>query len=438
MHLLSLNLPDLLIPLWRGTFECDKDDDKSTWTWASLADVQVWKAHGETVAASTVHIPGSFGRPPRNPAQKINSGYKAWEYHLYLYGLGPGLLREVLPDDYWRHFCKLVRAVRLISQHTISRFELLTAHRLFVEWIQGFEELYYQRRVNRIHFVRQSTHAPGHYAREVETKGPLICSSQWTMERTIGNLTEELRQHSDPYANLAERAIRRARINALKVMIPSLDPIPEKTAAPRWSLDIGGGYHLLPQHQRGRQEATQSETWAIREYLDEHAPNSPDYKYFTPGGLFKPSRWARLLLPNGQKCRSLFCGRERRSNARKARNVQVTVNGQIKFAAVQFFFELQFNLNTRPRPLALVSVYSPPDRELLEASSEALYSCKFLGDAALLVIEATAINQVVAMVPHKVGEDHCFFMFEQPGNDVTDMGGFLIADEDDEDDVHDT
>ncbi|KAH7917282.1 hypothetical protein BV22DRAFT_1135537 [Leucogyrophana mollusca] len=434
MHLLSLNLPDLLIPLWRGTFECDKDDDKTAWTWAGLANVDVWKAHGETVAAATAFIPGSFGRPPRNPAQKINSGYKAWEYHLYLYGLGPGLFRDVLPDPYWRNFCKLVRAVRLISQHSITRSELLAAHRLFVEWIHGFEELYYQRRIERIHFVRQSIHAPGHYGREVETKGPLICSSQWTMERTIGNLTEELRQHSNPFANLAERAIRRARINALKVMIPSLDSKSDVAIAPRWSLSIGNGYYLLPQHQRSRQEASRSETWAIRQYLDRHAPNSPDYQHISRHtGLFKPCRWARLLLPNGQKCRSLFCGRERRPNARKARNVQVTINGQIQFAVVLFFFELQLEVNTHPKALAIISVYSPPDRALLEASSGALYSCKYLGDAGLVVIEATMINQVVAMIPHKVGEDECFFMFEQPGNDVTDLGGFLIDNEDDED-----
>lgn len=36
MHLASLNLPDLLIPLWRGRFDCDVDDYVSTWDWAVL------------------------------------------------------------------------------------------------------------------------------------------------------------------------------------------------------------------------------------------------------------------------------------------------------------------------------------------------------------------------------------------------------------------
>ncbi|KAJ6528077.1 hypothetical protein B0H19DRAFT_1195027 [Mycena capillaripes] len=67
-------------------------------------------------------IPGSFDRPPRNPAEKINSGYKAWERLLYVYGAGPALLygnidriRDSLPthplEERLRdHRARLVRA----------------------------------------------------------------------------------------------------------------------------------------------------------------------------------------------------------------------------------------------------------------------------------------------------------------------------------------
>jgi hypothetical protein len=90
MHLESLNIPDLLIPLWRGTFDCDKTDNRSTWAWAVLHGNR-WEEHGRNVAAATPYLPGSFDRPPRNPAEKISSGYKAWEFFIYLYGLGPGV-----------------------------------------------------------------------------------------------------------------------------------------------------------------------------------------------------------------------------------------------------------------------------------------------------------------------------------------------------------
>jgi hypothetical protein len=59
MHLASLNLPDLLINLWCGTFDCDKTDDCSTWDWAVLRG-STWEEHGWQVAAATPYLPGSF------------------------------------------------------------------------------------------------------------------------------------------------------------------------------------------------------------------------------------------------------------------------------------------------------------------------------------------------------------------------------------------
>jgi len=89
MHLLFLNLGELLILLWRGTFWCDPTDDKVTWDWAKLTG-QTWTHHGKLVAGATKYFPSSYHRPPRNPAKKISSGYKATKYFLYLFGLGPG------------------------------------------------------------------------------------------------------------------------------------------------------------------------------------------------------------------------------------------------------------------------------------------------------------------------------------------------------------
>jgi hypothetical protein len=105
MHLPALNIPDLFIPLWRGTFECDKTDSKDNWPWAVLKG-ETWKTHGKMVADATPYIPGSFDRASRNPAEKINSGYKAWEFLLYFFGMGPCLFYRVLPDQFWQHYCK--------------------------------------------------------------------------------------------------------------------------------------------------------------------------------------------------------------------------------------------------------------------------------------------------------------------------------------------
>lgn len=144
MHLVAINLPEHLIGLWRGTLYCEETDNKSTWEWAVLKG-EVWKNHGQIVAQMTPYLPGSFDRPPRNPAEKISSGYKAWEYLLYVFALGPGIFRAVLPERYWTHFCKLVAGIRLLQQRRITSAQLRQAHKYLIEFVEEFEELYYQR-----------------------------------------------------------------------------------------------------------------------------------------------------------------------------------------------------------------------------------------------------------------------------------------------------
>lgn len=55
-----------------------------------------------------------------------------------------------------------------------------------------------------------------------------------------------------------------------------------------------------------------------------------------------------------------------------------------------------------------------------------MYSCQYCGEDSLRVVSVTAIQAVVAMVPHTIDEENCFFMFEQPGMDVVYRGGFLV------------
>ncbi len=157
---------------------------------------------------------------------------------------------EFYPTHSIFHFCGLVRAMRIILQHNIKHDDILTAHDLLVSFAHRFELLYYQRRTDRLHFVRQSIHALLHLAPEVFRIGPPICSSQWTMERTIGNLGQEIRQPSNPFANLSQRGLLRCQVNALTAMLPG--PLAAGTTnpdrgwqLPRGAIDLGNGYVLL-------------------------------------------------------------------------------------------------------------------------------------------------------------------------------------------------
>jgi hypothetical protein len=321
MHLPALNIPDLFLPLWRGTFECDKlsNDSKDNWEWKVLSDSTVWKTHGQMVANAKPYIPGSFDRPPRNPAEKINSGYKAWEFLLYFYGLGPALLFRILPDKYWVHYCKLVRGIRILLQEEIHPEELKEAHEKLIEFSDEFETLYVQRREDRIHFVRPCIHTLSHLAPETARVGPNIICSQWVMERHIGNLGEEIKQHSNVFANLAQRGLRRCKINALKAMIPNLEP-PENPV-PRGAKILSNGYILLRAMDNAARQVTLHETNAIKKYKEGLGDDS-DVPPIT--------KWARLKLPNGQIARSAWKETLKSlENLRTARNVQVGKYHQI-------------------------------------------------------------------------------------------------------------
>ena len=83
----------------------------------------------------------------------MNSGYKAWEYQQYLFSLGPTLFQSLLPEKYWLNYCKLVSRKRHLQWHLISRKELVQGHKILMEFVCKFEDLYYQRKASRIHFV---------------------------------------------------------------------------------------------------------------------------------------------------------------------------------------------------------------------------------------------------------------------------------------------
>ena len=242
MHIAALNAPDLILALFCGKIDCDQDDSKCDWDWAVLKG-RVWRKHSLEVAACTPFLPGSFDRPPRNPAKKISSRYKAWEYLLYIYGLGPALFYNMLPEKYWQHFCKLVFAIRIFYQRRITKNQLEAAHQAMIEYNDEFEAMYCQRMESRIHFVRPVLHTLLHFGLEVSRIGPGACYSQWTMERTIGNLFEEVKLKSNPFMNLSERGLHQCQVNTMISMVPDLDQ--EKNPLPRGSVDLGNSYVLL-------------------------------------------------------------------------------------------------------------------------------------------------------------------------------------------------
>ncbi|KAI0321479.1 hypothetical protein OF83DRAFT_296742 [Amylostereum chailletii] len=296
MHLVCLNQSDLMIGLWRGSLTCDPADIKDLWDWAVLRDKATWEAHGILVASATPFLPGSFDRPPRNPVIKLSSGYKAWEFLLYIFGMCPVILYGILLCKYWRNFCKLVVGIRILYAHAIRRVDLRMAQKLLLEFAREFELLYYQRKESRLHFCRQSIHQVAHMAPESGRVGPLGLVGQWVMERTIGDLGQEVKQPSNPYANLSQRGLQRAQVNALKSVMPDLEA--DKDALPRGSVDLGDKYVLLRPMDTVSREVPYTEADFINAYWVGAGGHG------APGGITHVRKWGRVRLANGQNARS--------------------------------------------------------------------------------------------------------------------------------------
>lgn len=399
MHLLALNIPELLFDLWRADadLKCERTDSRVDWDWAVLQG-NAWKIHGGIVAEATPFLPGCFERPPRNPQEKISSGYKASEFMIYVYGLCPALLHGLLPDVYWRSFCKLVRGVYLLSQHVISQKHIILAHSLLMEFCLEFELLYYQRRTDRLHFVRPCIHFLLHLATETVRVGPMALLAQWVMERTIGNLGAEIRQHKDPYANLSNRALLRARTNTMYMIAPTIFKVPSISSG--LNLEIGDGYALLHKRDETFYILNEEQSTALHAYLSSFHMAELDARPLD----YKVYRWARLRLPNGQISRSLWSERYMKKLPRRGRNVKLLLPEQAesdpkeRVGEVKFYFT--YTDGQTSFPLAMVSLYSVPNAELQASSSDTVVVCNF-DDTDLVVVDAKMIQSVVGMIPFK-------------------------------------
>ncbi|KAG2738243.1 hypothetical protein P692DRAFT_201858104 [Suillus brevipes Sb2] len=325
MHFSGANMASLFTDLWCGVADCHAvTDSVADWDWAVLVR-DTWEAHGKAVAATHTHLPGSFDVPPRNPAEKMHSFYKAREFITWLFGIGPGLLYGILPPMYFQHYCKFVRGLRIMSQYRITTAEMLEACICFSEWEEEFERIYYQRRVDRIHFVRPCVHLANHLAAEGTRVGAPCCSSQWTLERTIGDIEFDLRQPSNAMSNFTEICVTRCRVNALKAMLPQFQT--SDALHPRGSFDVGNGYVLLRARDRKPRRMPTAQATLISNFLGRPAPPI--------------RRWSRLRLPHGQIARSAW--KETESSAefiRISRNVKFHRNDVDEFAEVLYFTQM--------------------------------------------------------------------------------------------------
>lgn len=133
---------------------------------------------------------------------------------------------------------------------------------------------------------------------EIIRTGPAAYISQWPLERTIGDLGQQVKQPSNPYANLSQRIVLQAQTNVLRSLLPDLDyKITDRYAIPHGGVDLGDHYALLRAADNIARPIHPGESHALSQYLAERDVH-------VNGPITKVVRWARLRLPNREIVRT--------------------------------------------------------------------------------------------------------------------------------------
>jgi len=169
------------------------------------------------------------------------------------------------------------------------------------------------------------------------------------MECTIGILGQEIQQPSNPFQNLSECGLRRARINALESIFSDLV---KPKIQPCVSKDLGDGYTLLGGRDSDAQSMHLTYIPALSAYFESIGiPVPPNW---TP----RLKHWARIQFPNKKIVHTAWKEKACSGSVRTSQNVMVwikqsfnvlsltslkwfeNVNGACtaNFGEVQFFF----------------------------------------------------------------------------------------------------
>ena len=182
------------------------------------------KKFGILIERAMNTLPPTFSSPIRNPDEKRNSSYKAFEWmgllHWYIIPIGweLGFDKEVL-----HNFAQFVNIVEVAMSHSPkSDDDLATLYNLIKSFLEGFERLYVQNDPEKVSRCRlciwQLIHIPMHIA----WNGSIRFGSQATVERAIGEIGHKVRSKKAPFANISTMLYERACIKVLNLQFPFL------------------------------------------------------------------------------------------------------------------------------------------------------------------------------------------------------------------------
>ncbi|EUC55299.1 transposase family Tnp2 protein, partial [Rhizoctonia solani AG-3 Rhs1AP] len=235
------NLLPQIIDLWTGEFN-DMGDGLENYQ----LDKDVWAALCDACVPSRRTIPTSFGCPVPDPRKRSQFIAETWS--VFTTQLAPSLLHKRFSDQrYYQHFVRLVKLLGLVISFDLPRNKIPEIRQGFAEWVQEYEQIYYQFDEERLQTCPVNTHYLLHIADSIEYMGPIWCYWAYPMERFCSFVLNSVKSRRYPYANIDERVLNRARLQIILHKYRLIDKVPFTSRKQREESDgatIVRGYPL--------------------------------------------------------------------------------------------------------------------------------------------------------------------------------------------------
>lgn len=134
MHLIWENVMKNLFAFWKGKF---KNLDEGVENY--VIPPNDWSLIGEDSAASARSIPYSFGPAPFNMATK-KKRWTADLCSLWTLYVGPIVLKDRLPEEFYNHFIDLVKLLHICMAWEYTDDDIETLCNGFVTWVEDYEQ----------------------------------------------------------------------------------------------------------------------------------------------------------------------------------------------------------------------------------------------------------------------------------------------------------
>ncbi|CAE6402042.1 unnamed protein product, partial [Rhizoctonia solani] len=303
MHLFLLNHGKGLVQLWIGEYPGISDAGTGKY----LISRAVLTVIGTETEGATYLLPAKFVRPMPNIATGMHL-YTAESWSFWLIYIGPVVLRGRLPRKYYDHYLQLVRILKCLLnlENTTQRIQELKEE--IIEYVEQFEEYYYQYDYDRLSVCRLTVHALLHVADDVLRCGPVWVAWSFSVERYCREIVGCAKSKVVPYPTINRHVLQMSQLAATACRFPVIRKamLFGKSQAPVKSSRMEKIYaeypdtilrfpHLraFPLEDRVRRR--------IAAYFHTNFPNQTFHAWlkFIPE---RAERWGKLRIPDGGDC----------------------------------------------------------------------------------------------------------------------------------------